>query len=81
MATALEAAETDDLVLIFGDEIARSWRQINDFKPGSVPSREAKKTVPPVTAPSAPSIDLGESAWVHDERGVHLAREIETGDD
>ncbi len=73
---ALEAACPGDLVLIFGDNIKRCWKQIIYFK--------SDKELPAGTAPKtrAPNIELPHLEWdegvalVRDERGVRIAREI-----
>ncbi|MEP7346613.1 MAG: hypothetical protein ABI877_15185, partial [Gemmatimonadaceae bacterium] len=72
-----------DLLLIFADAIARSWKQVVHFKPDVV-----ETAVPADMLPSAPLIEepsLGftapmmtdDSTIVRDERGVRLAREID----
>ncbi|MDX1570033.1 MAG: cyanophycin synthetase [Xanthomonadales bacterium] len=80
---ALGAAEPGDLVVIFADTLARSWKQIIYFEP----DRTTKPTRPekprPVEEPvSAPSVanpwsmeEIDEAELIHDERGVWLARE------
>ena len=80
---ALEQAGDGDLLLIFGDNNARSWRQITEFHPKSSdesrPEGASTTPLPPIPKPQVP--DLGKQTWVRDERGVHLAREAEVGDD
>jgi cyanophycin synthetase len=81
VAAALAFARADDLVLILGDAIDRCWRQITEFHPDGVTARTPttpKSTPVPVTVPA---LDLGGHELVHDERGVHLAREPEDSDD
>jgi len=82
---ALDAAAADDLVLIFGDKIDRTWRQITTYNPhleGQEREAGAESQVLPTPEPVAvPSFDLGGQELVRDERGVHLAREVEQGDD
>jgi cyanophycin synthetase len=81
---ALRLAQKDDVLLIFGDAIARCWRQINAFRADSeAPIPEVKDLAPqkPVvkldTVDSSP-IELREGEWlIRDERGVRLAREEE----
>jgi cyanophycin synthetase len=72
---ALAAARPDDLVLVFGDQLARTWKQIQDFQPG-----EGARRARAETAPSA--VDLGSFAdlgldggveLIRDERGVRIA--------
>ncbi len=65
---ALNAARPDDLVLAFGDQLTRCWKQIQDFVPGEGARRES--------APSAPSqVDLGSFADLGLEGGVELIRD------
>jgi cyanophycin synthetase len=76
---ALRLAEPGDLVLIFGEQISRTWKQIIRFVPGA--SRVATAAAPP---PAPVRIDLPPAAAgfpgeadevIRDERGVRLARE------
>jgi len=82
---ALQSAEADDLVLIFGDAITRCWKQITSFNnsDSDVGNDEKKpaKDVPRVT----PMMDSGEPdpfileagmTLVKDERGVRIVEEI-----
>ena len=77
---ALEAADPGDLILIFGDQLARTWAQITEFSPESRPAPAEKVEVEaaePVTVPaSVPAFELeAGQTLVRDERGVRLARE------
>jgi len=79
---ALGMARSGDLVLIFGDAIVRSWKQIIRFTPDGAPPRTttAEHPVPRVTAsdtsPAGEPLELPElGTLVRDERGVHVARE------
>jgi cyanophycin synthetase len=75
---ALRMAARGDLVLVFGDQITRCWKQITRFRPDG--------QEPLVRDPVAARIELerfvdapdtaGE-ALVRDERGVRLSRETE----
>ena len=78
--TALRRARRGDLVMIFADAIARSWKQVIYFSP------EAEAAPAPAVLPlrvSAPVDEMplaalgGEAQFVQDERGVRLARESE----
>ncbi|MBX9929237.1 MAG: cyanophycin synthetase [Gemmatimonadaceae bacterium] len=77
---ALRMGREGDLLLIFADELARSWKQVIHFTPDGAPAPRASR---PAAAPLAepPSLPPVESkAWeglVRDERGVRLARENE----
>jgi cyanophycin synthetase len=73
---ALRMGQQGDLLLIFADALARSWKQITKFKPEGVHTPEAPKprATPVETAPEAPALSDFEGLII-DERGVHLARE------
>ena len=76
---ALAVAGHGDLVLFFGDNVARCWKQITEFVPGREASSEgstgaagAAPAAPPRPAPPEFSY---EGELIRDERGVRLARE------
>jgi cyanophycin synthetase len=76
---ALRLGEPHDLLLVFGDAISRSWKQISKFSPDAAYTRDE-----PAGAPaSVPSPDVAQPEWdegrkvIRDERGVRLAREAE----
>jgi cyanophycin synthetase len=82
----LAMAEAGDLLLIFGDEISRCWKQITGFKSGQEHSKSPKAAT---HAPVPDGIgamemqvqaDFGDQVLIRDERGVRLAREVETSD-
>ena len=71
----------DDLVLIFGDQVSRGWKQIAGFTPDlettgtQRPAADVPTEAPP---PAVPDLPLGiTDELIRDERGVRLAREIE----
>jgi cyanophycin synthetase len=75
---ALRMARPGDLVLLFADAITRSWKQVVEFKPDSMPapSKSVDRTPPSTDLPVTP--DIGDwDSLVRDERGVRLARETE----
>jgi len=76
--TALRTGRSDDLILIFGDSLTRTWNQITQFRPDSAsPAPEAPHDeVAGVELPELPSdeVQLGGKV-MHDERGVYLAPE------
>ncbi len=81
VAAALAQAGQDDLLLVLGDAIDRTWRQITEFHPdGELPRRPPTPKPQPVPV-ALPALDLGGQELVRDERGVHLARDDEEGDD
>lgn len=79
---ALEIAEAGDLLLIYGDDIERTWKQITSFKSGAEPQVELK----PAGRASIGTSDVPEAAreggddLIRDERGVRLRRSQELED-
>jgi cyanophycin synthetase len=80
--TALREAQPGDLLLIFGDAITRTWKQVIQFRP-EAPARLVERprtSHPEPTAPAlSPLTDDGRREFVRDSRGVWLPRE-ETAD-
>lgn len=78
VAAALGAARDGDLLLIFADSIARTWKQIQEFQPEG---GSAAKTDDGLSTPSLPTgfgdfEDFGfdeDVQWIRDERGVRIA--------
>lgn len=71
---ALRMGAAGDLLLVFADQLTRSWKQIIKFRPqaatelaGAAPTREAMVELLPV----APTLSL--EGLVRDERGIHFA--------
>jgi len=83
IARALDIAEAADLVLIFGDELERCWSQITEYhSDGS----ESRHELEPQSSPEPP-VELvpgykfgGDEELIRDERGVRLAKVIESSD-
>ncbi len=83
-AQALSEARAGDLVLIFGDAVARTWEQISSFRPVEVERWSARRGVSgngtaaalPVAPPAAPAPEAARPL-VRDVRGVRLARKVE----
>ncbi len=75
---ALRMGEAGDLVLIFADALARSWKQVIKFRPDGAqpdaPRVEATSTQEPLAEPATATLDDYDDL-VRDERGVRLARE------
>ncbi len=72
----LAKAQTDDLALIFGDRIARCWEQITEFHCDTeIPRGDSTTRTDPPETSLAPDLDLHNQSLVHDDRGVHLARQ------
>ena len=85
---ALRMARAGDLVLIFGDAIVRSWKQIIQFRPaGSTKPVTAEHAIPRAAVGTAsagmdgggrratPPLPAEVGELVRDDRGVRLARE------
>jgi cyanophycin synthetase len=73
---ALEMAASDDLVLVLGDNVKRTWKQIIYFNSGAH-SEEVKRKAP-VTLELPETEEFSFDADVElisDERGVRIARE------
>jgi cyanophycin synthetase len=73
---ALEIANTGDLVLILGDNVKRTWKQIIYFNSGAHGEEVAVKAPAPIDLPETEdfSFDAGVEI-ISDERGVRIARE------
>lgn len=79
---ALRLAEKDDLVLILGDKISRSWKQIIYHSPEAAAAASVPLAQPRPFEPEAPPAIATQALeqLVHDARGVHLAAAPETED-
>lgn len=75
---ALRMARPGDLLLVFGDAITRSWKQIIHFHPDVAESPAPVPAPVTVEAPQVPVAALGDQdLLIRDERGVRLARETD----
>ena len=77
---ALKMGRAGDLLLIFGDALVRSWKQIIRFQPDRAPVRREERKPATVQLPAAdPAFDEARFAelgdLVRDERGVRFSRE------
>ena len=82
---ALREAEAGDLVLIFGDAITRSWKQVIQFRPDAAgrPADRLRVSRPePALALATESIPMEDRRreFVRDVRGVRLPRAVEADD-
>ncbi|MBK9030169.1 MAG: cyanophycin synthetase [Myxococcales bacterium] len=80
IAAALRLAQPGDLLVIFGDNITRSWKQIIYFKGEEPAADAAEPPAAPVRAAARAEqveVPLGGGAVIADERGVRLARETD----
>lgn len=80
---ALRMGRPGDLVLVFADALARSWKQITKFAPEGAEPRSARKVELP-SLPPAPSADEAAVAAmegvIREERGLVFARHDEDSD-
>jgi cyanophycin synthetase len=75
----LRAAHAGDLLLVFGDNVARSWEQIVSFRPEEAERRSARRPRHrPAPGPVPPENRPYE--YVRDVRGVRFARDSEGED-
>ena len=79
---ALAMARPGDLVLLFADALTRTWKQVIHFVPAEGAGARTETVVPPaVELPVMPAMNLEDGqSLIRDERGVRLAREVETAD-
>jgi cyanophycin synthetase len=78
---ALNMGQAGDLLLIFADALARSWKQVTRFRPAGAPQQPARVAVAPkpvlaeVSAepPPIPSLE----GLLRDERGIRVAPEVD----
>ncbi|MBA3893379.1 MAG: cyanophycin synthetase [Gemmatimonadales bacterium] len=82
---ALREAQAGDLVLIFGDAITRSWKQVVQFRPDAAPQpavRPSRVSRPEQAAAAIDSLVLEDRRreFVRDVRGVRLPRAQEADD-
>ncbi len=79
----LNTGQEGDLILIFGDDITRCWKQIihfeSDSHSGEAPVEPVKQVSYISPNPDAFSLDPNQKL-IKDERGVRLAREVEESD-
>jgi cyanophycin synthetase len=80
IAAALAMARPLDLLLIFGDNITRCWKQIIYFKREGDAQTAATAPLPLALEAGAELASLEGSTLIRDERGVRMAREVETAD-
>jgi len=81
VAQALEMAQEGDLVVLFADDVRRSWNQVIHYETDSEMVTNADETKPANSFveedPEAFSLDAG-ARLIKDERGVRLARDEES---
>ena len=73
---ALEMADAGDLILILGDNVKRTWKQIIYFNSGAHADVTAKKSSTPANLPEIGDFELDDDLEIiSDARGVRIARE------
>jgi cyanophycin synthetase len=81
---ALREAEAGDLVLIFGDAITRSWKQVIQFRrrgePAGGPAQGVAPRAPLALATESLVLEDRRREFVCDVRGVRLPRAVEADD-
>ena len=81
VAKALDMAHEGDLLVLFADDVKRSWKQVIHYEGGNTVVGASKDIKPSQSFveedPEAFSMDAG-ARLVRDERGVLLAREEES---
>ena len=80
--TALRRAEAGDLLLIFGDKVSRTWKQIIYFAPDAeTPRSDLAPQAMPFEPEEAPRLTARErKKLIRDDRGVWLPAEPEEAD-
>jgi len=72
---ALEMAEAGDLVLVLGDNVKRSWKQIIYFNSGAKSEETRSKVTTTIDLPDVEGFAFDENIEIiSDERGVRIAR-------
>lgn len=75
-ARSLETASAGDLILVLGDNIKRTWKQIIYFNSGAHAEESGKKTTPAMELPDTGGFQLEAGLeLISDERGVRIARD------
>jgi cyanophycin synthetase len=73
---ALEMAAAGDLILILGDNIKRTWKQIIYFNSGAHSEDTGKKVIAAIELPDSDEFALDSNIEIiSDERGVRIARD------
>jgi len=73
---ALEMANSGDLVLVLGDNVKRTWKQIIYFNSGAHAVETGTKTPVAISLPETDDFTFdSDVAIICDERGVRIARE------
>ncbi len=79
--TALEMAVPGDLLVIFGDDTTRCWKQIIYFNSDGGEAVAEATVAPVMSEPSFEEVIDSDQTLIRDERGVRLARELSEDSD
>jgi cyanophycin synthetase len=74
-------AEEGDLLVVFGDDSARCWKQIIYFNTENMPTAEANTKKDEVEVVKLKDIVGEGETLIRDERGVRLARNTDEASD
>lgn len=77
---ALEMGQEKDLVVVIGDNVTRSWKQIVHFGDEELKTAVTRTETPAIAMNYEDLIDEDQSL-IRDERGVRLAKEVEEDGD
>ena len=73
---ALEMADSGDLVLVLGDNVKRTWKQIIYFNSGALAEETGAKSAVTIELPETDDFTFdSDLEIISDERGVRIARE------
>jgi cyanophycin synthetase len=75
---ALRMGQSGDLVMVFADQLARSWKQITKFRADGAPPARPAGDEPATLLSAAPPAALASTdmdGLIRDERGLRFARE------
>jgi cyanophycin synthetase len=76
VSRALELAEAGDLILVLGDNIKRTWKQIIYFNSSAHTEETGKKVAVAIELPDTGGFKLDANIEIiSDERGVRIARD------
>jgi len=76
VSRALEMAESGDLILVLGDHIKRTWKQIIYFNSGAHAEGSGKRVTAAIDLPDTGGFKMdADIEIISDERGVRIARD------
>jgi cyanophycin synthetase len=79
--SALKMAQPGDLLLVFADALARSWKQITKFRPAGAPDVPVRAAAAPPNMPAVSPVEpppfSNLEGLLRDERGIRIAPEVD----